>query len=83
MFKKQVLFNVEKEEKILVLSKNSENEIVKGLLNSLGVMVDDLENDLEIINTLGKIAAKKVIFINEDKALEKGFNALFNLKSDL
>jgi len=83
MFNKQADFNLELEKKTCVISSNTDNELVKTILGKLNINKQDLGCDLEIIHSLGKLAMKKVIIINEDKILDKGLSKLFDLKEDV
>jgi leucyl aminopeptidase len=83
MLKKQETFNLSEEKKICVLSTNLDNEVVKGFLTKLGLEASDLE-DMEIVNTLGKLPMKKIVFIKEDKLSEpQKLSKIFDLKEDL
>jgi len=83
MFKKQAEFNLELEKKTCVITSNTDQELVKTILEKLNIQKSDLEAEVEIIHTLGKLAMKKVIILDEDKILEKGLSKLFDLKEDV
>ena len=84
MLKKQEKFTLNEEKKICVLSGDTNNGLVNDILNTLGLETNDLENDLEVFNTLGKLEMKKVVFIKEDKINEtQKLSKIFDLKEDL
>ena len=81
MIKKQEIFNMNEETKILVLSTDFNKNIVKDILTVLGLEKSDLESDLEIVSTLGKLPMKRVVFIKEDKLSEiQKLSKIFDLK---
>jgi len=84
MFKRQETFVLNEEKKICVISNNLDNELVKSFFDLLGLEKNDLEGDIEIVNTLGKLAMKKVVVVNQDKVLEKDkLSKLFDFKEEL
>lgn len=84
MFKRQVEFNLNEETKICVITNNMDNDLVKNVFNALCLSKEELENDIEVINTLGKLSMKKVVIVKEDKVLEKDkLSKLFDFKEDL
>lgn len=84
MIKKQEIFDMNEETKILVLSTDFNKKVVKDILTVLGLVKSDLESDLEIVSTLGKLPMKKVVFIKEDKLSEiQKLSKIFDLKEDL
>ena len=84
MFKRQVEFNLNEETKICVITNNMDNEVVKNVFACLGLTKEELENDIEVINTLGKLSMKKVVIVKEDKVLEKDkLSKFFDFKEDL
>ena len=84
MLKKQEKFNLNEEKKICVFSSDANNGLVKDILNTLCLEAKDLENDLEVFNTIGKLEMKKVVFIKESKINEtQKLSKIFELKEDL
>ncbi len=84
MFTRQTIFDLVSESKICVITSNLENEMVQSIFNTLNVSKEDLENDIEVINSLGKLAMKKIIIVNEEKIYEKEkLSKLFDFKEDL
>jgi leucyl aminopeptidase len=84
MFKRQDTFILNEEKKVCVISNNLDNEVVKSFFEVLGLVKEDLENDIEVVNTLGKLSMKKVVIVKEDKVLEKDkLSKLFDFKEEL
>ena len=83
MFNKQVDLNLEEEKKICVISSDLVKSEVKELFAKLGLKSEDLENDLETINSLSKLPMQKVIVLKEKALEELKLNKLFDLKEDL
>jgi len=85
MFKVQGAFDLNKEEKILISSMDSDNELVKTLSKNLAINLDDYADKSSLtIHTLKKIKAAKVIFLNNEKVdknekLEEVFKPLKDL----
>ena len=83
MFKKQETFVLNEEKKICVISNNLDNELVKSFFDVLGLVKADVEGDLEVFNTLGRLAMKKIVIVNQEKVLEKDkLSKLFDFKEE-
>ena len=85
MFHKQKTFNLEQETKTIVLTSNTENPLVKKVLEKLSLSTENFDKEPTTVFTLGKLAMNKVIFLNEDEVL-KGENSLgkmITLKEDV
>lgn len=85
MFKNHGHLDLSKETMTLVISSDIENLLVNEIFTLLGIQKSELENDLEVIRTLGKLTAKKVIVLNQDKMMEnaKIWEKIRDLKEDV
>ncbi len=88
MFNKQETFKLTEEKKTIIVAKQGDNPVSKMVIESLGIHLEDL-NDASFskVQSLGKIPAKWVVFINQEdltnnkkvKSITKG---LASLKED-
>lgn len=88
MFNKQDTFKLTEETKTVITSKQSDNPVAKMVIESLGITVEDLGDEAFLkVQSLGKIPAKYVVFIDEPalsdtKKSKKILSGLAALKED-
>ncbi len=89
MFLKQEKFELKKEESVLLVGTASENSIVTEIIRTLGLDGEKIrKKSSTCVDPLGKLAAEKVIFLNEDHLKDaekraKVFQALSDIESDI
>lgn len=84
MLNKQENFNLDKENKNLVLGTNLDKPFVKMITDKLNIKQDQLKNDIEVFSTLGLINPKKVIFVKETNLKDKlkDLGKIINVEED-
>ncbi|MFP4286230.1 MAG: leucyl aminopeptidase family protein [Candidatus Izemoplasmataceae bacterium] len=85
MFNKQDTFVLEEEQKTIVLSSNTENDLVKKVLKTLDFDLENHQSEpFTTLFTLGKLKSKKVIFINHQlEDWTKALKTISTLKEDV
>ena len=85
MIKKQLEFSLNNETKTCIISANTENQLVKSVIDVLSIQSEDIQNDFEVVYTLGKLPMKKIIIIKEENMYDKnkGLDRIKDIKEDV
>jgi leucyl aminopeptidase len=84
MLIKQKDFNLENENKNLILNFDFDNPLVRLITEKLNIKKDQLKNDIEVFSTLGLINSQKVVFVKEANLKEKirDLGKIINVEED-